>query len=170
MKKKVKNVIALSLILSATLVTTNKNVVEEVPKAVVKPEKDYYKSCIKSIRCRWLAEALYYESRSESDRGVAAVAYVILNRVNHPTLWPSTVAGVIKQKSQFSYRFDGSLKKGFTEQSQYVRVATIAAKAIDGSIKNPVGKATHYHIKNISTSWSKKKTVVAVIDNHIFFR
>lgn len=166
----------MSLICVAMLTTTNKIVAERVdhPETVVqytlKTDEQYYKECMRSVRCKWLAEATYYESRSESDKGVAAVAYVILNRVKHPTLWPNTISGVITQRNQFSYRHDGSMKKGFTEKEQYDRVATIAAKVLEGKIVNPVGKAVYYHTKNISTSWSRKKIKVAEIDNHVFFR
>ena len=160
----------MSLIYAAMLTTTNKNVVEEIPKVVAKTDEEYYNQCLKSVRCKWLLQAMYHESRGESDKGVVAVGYVILNRVKHPTLWPNTIAGVIKQRRQFSYRFDGSLEKGFTEKKQYIRIAVLAAKVLEGSVANPVGKAVYYHRYDISTQWSKKKKLVSKIGSHNFYQ
>lgn len=163
----------LSLILGAMLMTTNKTVVENIPHTVVKEnyqlrsDDSYFKWCMKNNDCKWMTQALYYESRSESDRGVAAVAHVILNRMNHK-YWPSTVKGVITQHKQFSYRHDGSMDKGFTDKKQYVRVAVIAAKVLEGEISSPVGNATHYHTTSVAPVWSKVKRKVAQIGNHVF--
>ena len=41
-----------------------------------------------------LAQAIYYEARSESEDGQRAVAQVVLNRVRHPA-YPATVCGVV---------------------------------------------------------------------------
>ena len=49
---------------------------------------------MRSIDC--LAQAVYYEARSEGDAGERAVAQVVLNRVRHPA-WPNSVCGVVYQ-------------------------------------------------------------------------
>ncbi len=53
-----------------------------------------------------LATALYFEARGEGIKGQAAVAEVILNRVESPQ-FPRTVCGVVNQSNgrgcQFSY-------------------------------------------------------------------
>ena len=59
-----------------------------------------------------LANAIYFEARSESLRGQAAVAQVVLNRVRNPT-YPSSICGVVYQndnwfnRCQFSFACDG---------------------------------------------------------------
>lgn len=110
------------------------------------------------------------ESRSESDKGVAAVLHVIMNRVNHPKMWPSTISGVISQPWQFSYRTDGSLEKGFTDKRQYRRIAVIAKKVLDGEISSPVGDSTHYHTKQVKPVWREKLTKIGSIGRHIFYK
>lgn len=95
---------------------------------------------------------------------------VVMNRASHPTKWPNTISGVLSQKHQFTYRFDGSIKKGFTEKEQYTRIALLAHSVLSGGIDSVVGKATFYHRKDISPSWSKHKVKVAQIEDHIFFR
>src|SRR5687768_16476229 len=68
---------------------------------------------VRSLLC--LAEAVYYEARSESEDGQRAVAQVVLNRVRHPA-WPGSVCGVVYQGPlragrgcQFTFTCDGSL-------------------------------------------------------------
>ena len=58
----------------------------------------------KDIAC--LAEAIYFEARGTGAEGEAAVAHVIVNRMN-ASEFPSTVCGVVTQGCQFSYRCDG---------------------------------------------------------------
>src|SRR5690554_6536766 len=70
--------------------------VEDTPERIKKEE------CKASRECYKLAEALVYESRSESYMGALAVASVILNRKDHPN-FPNTIQGVISQPYQFSY-------------------------------------------------------------------
>jgi hypothetical protein len=61
---------------------------------------------------RCLSEALYFEARGETVKGIFAVAEVILNRVDSPN-YPDTVCEVIYQgtgrlfECQFSYSCDG---------------------------------------------------------------
>ena len=68
---------------------------------------------LRSLDC--LAQAIYYEARSESEDGQRAVAQVVLNRVRHPA-WPNSVCGVVYQGPmragggcQFTFTCDGSL-------------------------------------------------------------
>lgn len=123
--------------------------------------------CEKSIDCRYLVQALYHEARGESDKGVIAVAYVILNRANHKN-WPSTIKGVITQPWQFSYRMEDNFQKGFTDKKQHRRMAIIAQKVLDGELKNPIGGAVYYHHQRILPRWAKVKRKVAQIGNHVF--
>lgn len=154
--------------------TTNKTVVEEVPRQGVvvrskKTDKEYIEDCNKSRKCRLLREAGYYEARNQSDKGVAAVMHVILNRVNHKA-WASSVEGVLSEPHQFSYRFDGSMKKGFAEKEQRDRIAVIAMKVIEGKIPSPVGKAVFYHSDAVSPYWSRKVKFVRKVGRHLFYQ
>lgn len=126
--------------------------------------------CAESRQCKLLLEVGYHESRSESDKGVVAVMAVVMNRASHPTKWPNTISGVLSQKHQFTYKWDGNLNKGFTEKEQYTRIALLAHSVLSGGIDSVVGKATFYHRKDISPSWSKHKVKVAQIDAHTFYR
>ncbi len=70
----------------------------------------------KEQRC--LSEAVYFEARSESETGQAAVAQVVLNRVKSG-LYPQSICGVVYQNRhrymgcQFSFACEGkSLRVG----------------------------------------------------------
>lgn len=158
-------------LVAATLLISISVANHDVPTREFLTGQEYYvRKCEKSSECKYLTQALYHESRGEIDEGVIAVGYVILNRVKHPTMWPKTIAGVISQKFQFSYRHDGSLKKGFTDREQYVRVAIIAARVLEGSVGNPVGDATFYHNSTVKPYWTKKKKFVVKIGSHSFYK
>ena len=162
------------LILVSGILATNKVVVENIPHTVVKEsywlksDDSYFKQCMKSAECIILKQALYWEARGEPDKGVIAVAYVILNRAKHPTQWPSTIKGVIEQPWQFSYRMEGNYQNGFTDKKQHRRMAIIAQKVLEGELKNPVGDSTYYHRWDVSNKWTKMKRKVVQIGNHVF--
>ena len=126
--------------------------------------------CISSKKCRLLLEMGYHESRNQSDKGVVAVMFVVLNRARHPSNWPNTIKGVLSQKHQFTYKWDGNLKKSFSEKDQYIRIALLAHSVLSRGIDSPVGRATFYHTNDVSPSWRKKKVKVIQIEKHIFYK
>lgn len=129
--------------------------------------------CKKDKDCSKLAEALYHEARSESDEGVVAVAQVILNRASHPKRWKHTVRGVIEEKWQFSYIWDGSVRRGMKNKVQAERVAIIAADVLHGRIATPEWSknAFFYHTVGMKKypRWSKKKKLIATVGEHVFY-
>lgn len=119
--------------------------------------------------CKYLSEVGYFESRGESDKGVKAVMFVVLQRVADERRWANTVKGVLRQPSQFSYVFDGSLERGVVEKKRYKEILVIAHKVVNGDTINPVPKANHFHTTKLKRVWTKDMQVVAVIGNHVFF-
>jgi spore germination cell wall hydrolase CwlJ-like protein len=127
----------------------------------------------RSLRC--LAEAVYYEARSESEDGQRAVAQVVLNRVRHPA-YPASVCGVVYQGPmragggcQFTFTCDGSLAL-LPGGDAWLRARRIAAEALAGSVYAPVGLATHYHTQQVLPVWAFRLAKAEVIGNHIFYR
>ena len=127
----------------------------------------------RSLQC--LAEAIYYEARSDPEEGQRAVAQVVLNRVRHPA-YPNSVCGVVYQGPmragggcQFTFTCDGSLASppgGYA----WARARRIAAAALAGSVYAPVGHATHYHTQQVVPLWAWKLVKSAVIGSHSFYR
>lgn len=127
----------------------------------------------RSLQC--LAEAVYYEARSESEDGQRAVAQVVLNRVRHPA-YPSSVCGVVYQGPmragggcQFTFTCDGSLASP-PSGAGWLRARRIASSALAGSVYGPVGHATHYHTHQVVPAWAYKLAKLAVIGSHNFYR
>ncbi|HYW14690.1 MAG TPA: cell wall hydrolase [Allosphingosinicella sp.] len=127
----------------------------------------------RSLQC--LAEAIYYEARSESEDGQRAVAQVVLNRVRHPA-WPGSVCGVVYQGPlragggcQFTFTCDGALLR-IPYGADWARARRIAAEALAGQVFAPVGLATNYHTHQVLPDWAFRLPKTTVIGNHIFYR
>ena len=83
-----------------------------------------------------LAEAIYFEARSEPEEGQAAVAQVVLNRVSSG-LYPSTICGVVYQNRhhyhacQFSFACEGRSLR-ITEPDAWSTAVRIADEVTEG--------------------------------------
>lgn len=114
-----------------------------------------------------LSEALYFEARGESTQGQAAVAEVILNRVDHPS-FPRSVCGVINQPSQFSYK--GRVSGNIHEKGAYLRAQRIAKAALEGAPRTLTNGATYFHTTAVRPNWSRRFERTTRIGSHIFYR
>lgn len=122
-----------------------------------------------------LAEGIYFEARSESLKGQAAVAQVILNRVRNPT-YPKTICGVVYQnktwrnRCQFSFACD-MIRDLIYSRSHWKTAKEVAMAVTAGKIWLPeVGSATHYHATYVNPPWAKTMKRVGKIGLHIFYR
>lgn len=122
-----------------------------------------------------LANAVYFEARSESLRGQAAVAQVVLNRVRNPA-YPGSICGVVYQNSnwrnacQFSFACDG-IKDRITEPSHYKTAQDVALAVTAGKIFLPeVGSSTHYYANYVHPGWARSMHKMVKIGLHIFYR
>ena len=141
-------------------------------------KQDYTKliapeSMAKEQRC--LAEAVYFEARSESLQGQAAVAQVVLNRVKSG-LYPSSVCGVVYQNSnrylacQFTFTCEGKSLR-ITEPASWRDAVRIAREVYDGTTYLPeVGASTHYHANYVRPYWAKKLRKMDTIGQHVFYQ
>ena len=116
------------------------------------------------LRC--LAGAVYFESRGESLPGQLAVAHVVINRAQSGR-FPKSLCGVVHQKSQFSFVRGGRMP-AIRNGAQWNNAVAIAQIARDGSWKNHAPGALFFHARYVSPGW--RKTRIAQIDNHIFYR
>ncbi len=116
------------------------------------------------LRC--LAGAVYFESRGESLPGQLAVAHVVINRAQSGR-FPKSLCGVVHQKSQFSFVRGGRMPV-IRQGAQWNNAVAIAQIARDGSWKNHAPGALFFHARYVSPGW--RKTRIAQIDNHIFYR
>lgn len=114
-----------------------------------------------------MTEALYFEARGEGPKGQAAVAEVILNRVDSRT-FPSTVCGVVNQRAQFSYTIGG--KKRISNKAAYLRARNVAESALAGAPRDLTGGATYFHTPAVRPAWSHRFQRTVQIGRHIFYR
>ncbi|MBV1700987.1 MAG: cell wall hydrolase [Hyphomicrobiales bacterium] len=122
-----------------------------------------------------LAQAIYFEARSESPQGQAAVAQVIFNRVKSG-LYPKTVCGVVFQNRrmhnacQFSFACNGQ-SLAIVEPKFWQEAKEIAKKVTEGQTYiAKLGDATHYHANYVRPSWARHMKKVDVIGHHIFYK
>ncbi len=123
---------------------------------------------------RCLAEALYFEARGESVRGIFAVGEVILNRVDSAE-YPDSICAVINQgtgriyQCQFTYTCDGRAET-IAEPRAFTRVGKVARLLLDGAPRQLTAGATHYHTKAVNPSWSRRFPRTATVGFHHFYR
>ena len=121
-----------------------------------------------------LAQAIYFEARSEPENGMAAVAQVVLNRVKSG-LYPDSVCGVVFQNSnrykacQFSFACEGKSLR-VTELESWQTALRVARAVTDGRTwLADVGAATHYHATYVRPSWAYRLKRMDRIGHHVFY-
>jgi hypothetical protein len=131
------------------------------------------KEYAKAERC--LANAIYFESRSEPVRGQMAVAQVVVNRA-FSGFYPNDICGVVYQNAhrrlscQFTFACDGK-SKAITERGHWARAVRIAKQTLDGQIYVPeVAKSTHYHAIYVHPNWVGEMKKMVRYGLHNFYR
>jgi len=137
-----------------------------------------------------LAQAVYYEARSETTAGQFAVAHVTLNRVKDPR-FPKTVCKVVRQailsnngvKLQCAYSWycdneagnvpvrnnKGEQNESVMEQfrtASLVAITALASKSED----NTNGATYFFNPKICNPNWARTMVMTKRIGNHDFYR
>jgi len=136
------------------------------------PNINLKKIDMKQIAC--MARNIYYEAGAETMPGQAAVARVVMNRINHG--FAETPCKVIYQKTtindnvicQFSWVCEDKTDPS-KSSPRYKRALQVAYEVIVFDMhKNVVPKsALFFHAVTIDPLWPYKQ--VAIIGNHIFY-
>jgi len=126
----------------------------------------------RQLRC--LAEAVYFESRSEPEAGQAAVAQVVLNRLRSG-IYPSTVCGVVYQDRerpfacQFSFACEGKSLR-VEETAAWATATRIAGGVADGKIYDAkLASAINYHALYVRPFWASSLQKLDRIGLHVFY-
>lgn len=119
---------------------------------------------------------IFHEARGEEWVGKLAVGVVTVNRKNHKD-YPNSICAVVYQKRQFSWTNADAIKQRYSVKTNAVDRKTWtdsknAAYAVlsDSKGMRINGNPLFYHTHKVKPAWSKKKTVVAVIGQHKFYR
>lgn len=131
---------------------------------------------VRNLKC--LAMNVYHEARSEPEPGQYAVAEVTMNRVKSAR-YPSDVCKVVYQKawsqkhkrfiSAFSWTTDGKENIPF-ESAAWKQAFSVASEVYHEASSNKVKDALFYHADYVSPRWAAKKTRIAKIGRHIFYK
>ena len=138
------------------------------------PADEFATAKFKAQEHRCLAEAIYYEARSETTSGQKAVAEVVQNRVKSKH-YPNTICGVVYQGAerstgcQFSFTCDGSTMKE-PRGKHWTRAKAVATLNITGGVKPFTDRSTHYHTVAINPKWSGHLRPTKQIGYHKFYR
>jgi hypothetical protein len=139
----------------------------EVPTASLSALVDAYsgdEAASGELNC--LASAVYFESKGEPLAGQLAVAKVIMNR-SQSGRFASTICGVVKQPSQFSFVRGGGFP-AVRSDSMWRKAVGVAQVAMKGLFVSQAPDALYFHAKRVSPRWNKHQ--VASVGNHLFYR
>jgi N-acetylmuramoyl-L-alanine amidase len=129
-----------------------------------------------------MALTVYLEARGEPKEGQEAVAWVIMNRANHPSWMGKDVVSVCFQPKQFSgYNDDNPeyplalrIASDFENQCKHdaslMECYEVSCSVLSGAVMNPFGRPDvfYYHTLTSHPSWDSAYKEVAVIGNHKF--
>jgi len=131
------------------------------------------KAYVKAERC--LANAIYFEARSEPVSGQIAVAQVVVNRA-FSGFYPNDVCSVVYQNAhrhlacQFTFACDGK-SKAINERGAWARANRIAKQTLEGKLYvTAVGASTHYHAIYVHPNWVREMHKNARYGIHNFYR
>lgn len=126
----------------------------------------------KDIEC--LTKNAYFEANGEGLRGIDAVNLVVFNRLKHES-FPKTVCGIIAQKAQFSWLWDGRKnqikdKKTYTLLKKSIGRFVVAYNR--GQIKDFTNGAIFYNNPRLSKSkrFFRRLVVTYRSGNHVFYK
>jgi len=161
-----KFILALAMLMTANVAQANMNVLFNAEN---EPE----------VWC--LAQNIYYEARGSNLADQAAVADVVLNRVNDER-YPNTICEVVKQGEQHA---NGQMKRNRCQfswycdgKSDYPRDKDAWAKAQQTAYmmfyykdyRGITEGATHYHAHYVGPEWARDLQLIGRIGVHIFYR
>jgi spore germination cell wall hydrolase CwlJ-like protein len=133
-----------------------------------------------------LAQNIFWEARNQSIEGQVAVAWVTINRKT-ASEFPMTICEVVKQgrkdangnmkrnQCQFSWYCDGKsdeIPDNIIAQRAWEDAQLVARVVLLDWARNeqsPVEDATFYHADYVNPYWAEQFTVVATVDDHIFY-
>ncbi len=122
-----------------------------------------------------LAEAIYFEARSEPEKGQYAVAQVVMNRTR-TGYYPGTVCGVVyenrsrRNACQFSFACDGKPDR-VRDPKSWATAQRIADDVLtNGAYLPDIGTSTHYHATYVRPRWIRDMTDRHRLGTHVFYR
>ena len=121
----------------------------------------------------WMAMNIYYEAGSEPLIGKIAVGIVTLNRL-HDSRFPKNIRDVVTEPQQFSWYNSKNASTPPANNKRWKECYEVAKMLLTKTAGTDIIKllegATHFHAIDIKPSWTARKTKVATIEGHVFYR
>ncbi len=120
-----------------------------------------------------LALSIYWEARGEIRRGMIAVGWTVLNRMQSEH-FPSTPCDVVHQGGeqgpcQFSWWCDGKSDRP-RDRDSWTAALLLSAKLLVDPPPDPTGGALFYHSVYIPLPWRRQRIRTTQIGGHVFYR
>jgi len=115
-----------------------------------------------------LANAVYFEARSEPIEGQLAVAQVVLNRAASGR-YPAGLCDVVKQPAQFSFIRKGEIPATRKNSAAWRKAVAIAHIARERLASEVASNTLWYHASYVAPTWRRRLTRQAKIGLHIFY-
>jgi N-acetylmuramoyl-L-alanine amidase len=138
------------------------------PKTLKELVEDHATPNVSDEQLECLAGAVYFESKGEPLEGQLAVAEVVINR-SKSGRFPTTLCGVVKQKSQFSFVRGGRIPPVQKHTPAWHKAVAIAEIATQKMAQSAVSSALFFHARYVAPGWRGLKRM-ATVGNHIFYR
>jgi spore germination cell wall hydrolase CwlJ-like protein len=121
----------------------------------------------------WMAMNIYYEAGSEPLIGKIAVGAVTLNRLRD-SRFPKNIRDVVTEPQQFSWYNSKIANTPPADNKKWKECYEVAKMLLTKTVGSDIIKllegATHFHAIDIKPSWTARKTKVATIEGHVFYR
>ena len=117
-----------------------------------------------------IALTILGEARGEGFEGMAGVASVIQTRAIERKQTPSQVCLSPKQFSFWNGGVSEANKQQLLKNPQANNALRLAKLVAQRKMPDVVSGANHYHTIQVSPKWSKGQPLVALINNHKFYR
>lgn len=120
-----------------------------------------------------LTDAIYFEARNQSVKGMVAVGQVIMNRKRSGEFGKS-VCEVVHQRvnrvCQFSYLCKSKDYRVVDDPESWDLATRVAYNTYRGYITDITNGATFYHSRHVKPNWRKSVEKTVTIKDHVFYR
>jgi spore germination cell wall hydrolase CwlJ-like protein len=120
-----------------------------------------------------LTDAIYFEARNQSVKGMIAVGQVIMNRT-HSGQFGKNVCEVVHQRvkrvCQFSYICKSKDYRVIDDPYSWDLATRVAHNTYHGYISDITNGATFYHSRRVKPKWRKNVEKTVTIKDHVFYR
>ena len=165
--------LALLIITTAMTIITDTSSSRNAEAGSIRVESINTEVLFKKNELNCLTDAIYFEARNQSVKGMIAVGQVIMNR-KHSGKFGKNVCEVVHQRvkrvCQFSYLCKNKSYRTVNEPESWDLATRVAHNTYHGYISDITNGATFYHSRRVRPNWRKNVEKTVTIKDHVFYR